>query len=55
MKTNEIMVKATSLLNKTKFQAQKHSPEILMVTGIAGGVVATVLACKATQIGRAHV
>lgn len=48
MKTNEIMVKATSLLNKTKFQAQKYSPEILMITGIAGGVVATVLACKAT-------
>lgn len=48
MKTNEIMLKATSLLNKTKFQAQKHSPEILMVTGIVGGVTAAVLACRAT-------
>ena len=35
-------------LNKMKFQAIKHSPEILMVTGIVGAVGATVLACKST-------
>lgn len=47
MKT-EIMTKATRLLNTTGLRIKKHSPEILMVAGIAGTVVSTVLACKAT-------
>lgn len=47
MKT-EFMTKATRLFYKTGLQLKKHSPEILMVTGIAGTVVSTVLACKAT-------
>ena len=34
--------------HKTKFQIQKHSPEILIVTGIVGTVASTVMACKAT-------
>ena len=45
---NEIMTKATRLLSSAQYQLKKHSPEILMVAGIAGTVVGTVLACKAT-------
>lgn len=41
----DILVRKTSRL---ALKASKHSPEILMVSGIVGGVVATVLACKAT-------
>ena len=44
----EIINKATRLLSSTKYQIKKHSPEILMVAGIAGTIVGTVLACKAT-------
>jgi len=44
----EIISKATRLLSSTQYQVKKHSPEILMVAGIAGTVVGTVLACKAT-------
>lgn len=52
MKT-EIMSKATRMLNTTKLKISKHSPEILMVAGIAGTVVSTVLACKATtKVGK---
>lgn len=44
----EIINKATRLLSSTQYQVKKHSPEILMVAGIAGTIVGTVLACKAT-------
>lgn len=44
----EIINKATRLLFSTQYQVKKHSPEILMVAGIAGTIVGTVLACKAT-------
>lgn len=44
----EIINKATRLLSNTQYQVKKHSPEILMVAGIAGTIVGTVLACKAT-------
>ena len=47
MKT-EIMTKAGRLFSKAGLQIKKHSPEILMVTGIVGTVAGTVLACKAT-------
>ena len=36
------------LVGKAGLQLKKHSPEILMVAGIAGTVVSTVMACKAT-------
>lgn len=36
------------VLNKIVFQLKKHSPEILIVGGIIGGAVSTVLACVAT-------
>ena len=44
----EIISKATRLLSSAQYQVKKHSPEILMVAGIAGTIVGTVLACKAT-------
>ena len=44
----EIINKATRLLSSTQYQIKKHSPEILMVAGITGTIVGTVLACKAT-------
>ena len=44
----EIINKSTRLLSITKYQVKKHSPEILMIAGITGTIVGTVLACKAT-------
>lgn len=48
MKT-EIMTKASRVFSKAGLQLKKHSPEILMVAGIAGTVASTVMACKATR------
>lgn len=45
---NEIMSKTSRFFNNAGLQIKKHSPEILMVAGIAGTVASTVLACKAT-------
>lgn len=42
------MTKVTRALHSVKFKVKKHSPEILIVTGIVGVVTSTVLACKAT-------
>jgi len=47
MKT-EIMTKASRFVGKTGLLIKKHSPEILMITGIVGTVASTVMACKAT-------
>ncbi len=44
----EIMNKITRTFSKANFQFKKHSPEILVVTGVVGTVVSAVLACKAT-------
>lgn len=44
----EIANKASRLFSKAGLSIKKHSPEILMVAGIAGTVVSTVMACKAT-------
>lgn len=48
MKKSEIMKSASLAFNKFGFQLQKKSPELLIVTGIAGIIVGTVMACKAT-------
>jgi len=40
--------KMSRALGKASLQLKKHSPEILVVTGIVGVVASTVLACKAT-------
>ena len=47
MKT-EIISKASRLAHTAGLQIKKHSPEILLVAGIAGTVASTIMACKAT-------
>ena len=47
MKT-ELVNKVTRSLRKVGFKFKKHSPEILVVTGVIGIVTSTVMACKAT-------
>lgn len=48
MKKNEIIGKITKMVNKTSIKLKKHSPEILIIAGVTGTVVSTVIACKAT-------
>lgn len=45
---NEIMKSVSGVINKSVMKLKKHSPEILIVAGIAGTVVSAVVACKAT-------
>lgn len=45
---NNIVKSATNALSKTRFQLQKHQPEIMVIGGVIGGVVAAVMACRAT-------
>lgn len=42
------MTNVTRAFNKVGFKIKKHSPEILIVTGIVGVVTSAVMACKAT-------
>ena len=44
----EIMKSVNGVASKAVMKLKKHSPEILVVAGIAGTVVSAVLACKAT-------
>ena len=48
MSKNKIVSKMTQSLSKAGFKFKKHSPEILVVTGVVGVVASAVLACKAT-------
>jgi len=48
MNKNEIMSRASKIVGKASFQLKKHSPEILVVAGVAGTVVSAIIACKAT-------
>lgn len=48
MKKLEIMNTITRSVGKAKLTVKKYSPEILLVTGVAGVVVSAVMACKAT-------
>ena len=48
MKT-EIMNSMSRSLHNVGFKIKKHSPEILVVTGVIGIVTSTVMACKATM------
>ena len=48
MKT-DIMTSMSRSLHKVGFKIKKHSPEILVVTGVIGIVTSTVMACKATM------
>lgn len=44
----DVMNKMTRTFNRFGLQLKKHSPEILVVAGIVGGVTSAVMACKAT-------
>lgn len=46
--SNNIKNKITRTFHKTGLKIKKHSPEILVVAGIAGVITSTVMACKAT-------
>lgn len=48
MNKNEMITKITRTAGKYTFKLRKHSPEILVVAGVIGTVVSTVMACKAT-------
>lgn len=48
MKKFKLPASATRTINRAVFKIRKHSPEILVVSGIVGAVTSTVMACKAT-------
>lgn len=48
MKKFKLPASATRTINRVAFKIRKHSPEILVVSGIVGAVTSTVMACKAT-------
>lgn len=48
MSKAELMNKASRTFYKVGFKLKKHSPEILVATGIVGGVASAIMACKAT-------
>ena len=48
MKNRKFMNGVNRTLSKAGFQIKKHSPEILIVAGIAGIITSAVMACKAT-------
>lgn len=48
MKKFKLPASATRTINRAAFKIRKHSPEILVVSGIVGAVTSTVMACKAT-------
>ena len=48
MKELTIFNKIGLKLQKAGNKLQKHSPEILIVAGVGGVIVSTVMACKAT-------
>ena len=48
MNMNNIVNSATKTFHRIGFKIKKHSPEILLVTGITGVVTSAVMACKAT-------
>lgn len=48
MKKLQIMSNVTRTFSKVGLKLKKHSPELLVVSGVVGGVASAVLACKAT-------
>lgn len=48
MINNKLVASISRGVHKIGFKARKHSPEILIVTGVIGVVTSTVMACKAT-------
>lgn len=48
MKNTAVVKAMTNTFNKVSFKISKHSPEILLVTGIVGVIGSGIMACKAT-------
>lgn len=48
MKMNDIFTKAGLSLKKASFKLKKHSPEIIVVSGVLGLIGSGILACRAT-------
>ena len=48
MSKQEIMTNVTRTFHRVGLKLKKHSPEILVVGGIIGGVTSAIMACKAT-------
>ena len=48
MKKFEFMNNMSRTFHKVGFQLKKHSPEIMLIGGVAGTVASAVMACKAT-------
>lgn len=48
MANNNFIANVRRTANTAVFKLRKHSPELLVVTGIVGGIVGAVMACKAT-------
>lgn len=48
MNKTEFMNSVSRTIHKAGFQLKKHSPEILVVSGVIGTVAGAVMACKAT-------
>ena len=44
----ELLDKGTRMIHMSMLKLKKHSPEILLVAGIAGTVASTIIACKKT-------
>lgn len=48
MSMTSIAKSITNLIRRGSFRVQKRAPELLIITGVVGGVGAAVMACKAT-------
>lgn len=48
MKTQALVKSLSKAFGKSKLALKKHSPEILVITGVVGTVVGAVMACKAS-------
>lgn len=48
MKNLAIMKSVSGMTSRIGFQMKRHSPEILLVSGILSGIGCTIMACKAT-------
>lgn len=48
MKNIKLPAGINRAVNKVAFKMKKHSPEILVIAGVGGTIVTTVMACKAT-------
>lgn len=50
MKNIKLPANLSRSLNGLAFKMKKRAPEILVVAGVGGTIVTTVMACKATKL-----